>query len=158
MNEPTSTLPAPAADDECQNCGMIDKPLQDGYCAGCICDCCKRHAGDTGCSMDEVGLCEECAWKLHTFPKRCACGRQLTQEAWEALRIVGGLDPEDNEDPSYILELRNCTCGSTLSICALVKYEESMRATGNITQAYQTARERIIESLKAERDGQRRNA
>ena len=31
------------------------------------------------------------------------------------------MDPEDDERPDYILELRNCICGTTLAIERLVE-------------------------------------
>lgn len=48
--------------------------------------------------------------------KHCACGRQFDDASWAELPIVGGMDPEDDEDPTYILEMRNCTCHSTLAV------------------------------------------
>ena len=53
--------------------------------------------------------------------KHCACGRVLDEAAWRELRLVGGMDPEDDERPDYILELRNCICGTTLAIERLVE-------------------------------------
>ena len=53
--------------------------------------------------------------------KHCACGRVLDEAAWRELRLVGGMDPEDDERPEYILELRNCICGTTLAIERLVE-------------------------------------
>jgi hypothetical protein len=50
----------------------------------------------------------------------CACGRSHTPGEWELLRYVGtmgvpaGEDPE--AEPAYELEMRDCPCGSTLSV------------------------------------------
>jgi len=52
----------PKPDDECENCGMIDVPLdKDGFCEGCMCTCCGAHG-----SMDEVGMCSSA---LFSYPK-----------------------------------------------------------------------------------------
>ena len=37
---------------------------------------------------------------------------KLDEAAWSALELVGVQDPDD---PEWALELRNCTCGSTLA-------------------------------------------
>ena len=49
------------------------------------------------------------------FPKRCACGRIWRREAWMTLEYVGIMD--DGVDR---IELRHCTCGSTISMLASV--------------------------------------
>ena len=41
--------------------------------------------------------------------KTCACGRHYTAEEWKKLQLVGIWKSEN-------LELRNCECGSTISI------------------------------------------
>lgn len=46
----------------------------------------------------------------------CRCGVQHTSLSWEALPLVGAMDPEDDEAPFAVLELRNCTCKSTIAI------------------------------------------
>ena len=46
------------------------------------------------------------------FPKKCACGREYTQEEWEKLHFVGWQDGINNE----VYELRNCFCKSTLMV------------------------------------------
>ena len=49
-----------------------------------------------------------------TFPpKHCACGEMHTRDAWQALALVGHMT-----DETECIELRNCTCGSTLAIVA----------------------------------------
>lgn len=52
----TGLCPSP----ECDNCGMIDEPLSDGYCSGCICARCKKNAGEVGQSMNDMGFCDSC--------------------------------------------------------------------------------------------------
>lgn len=51
-------------------------------------------------------------WLLRTFPlvKACKCGRCFTVDAWRTLPYVG----EQPGTPP--LEMRNCICGSTLTI------------------------------------------
>jgi len=47
---------------------------------------------------------------------RCACGAAYTAGTWATLRHVGALlIPADDLGPAEQLELRNCTCGSTIS-------------------------------------------
>lgn len=50
--------------------------------------------------------------KAETFPKSCACGRVHSRDAWVALpnRKVWHVDE------TLTMELRDCTCGSTLAI------------------------------------------
>jgi len=43
--------------------------------------------------------------------KRCSCGACYTEQQWESLPIVG-----DQGDDVEDIELRNCTCGSTIAI------------------------------------------
>lgn len=45
--------------------------------------------------------------------KRCACGRRYTLAAWRALERIGVMRL-DEDGPT--LELRNCWCGSTISL------------------------------------------
>jgi len=61
-----------------------------------------------------------------TFPKQCSCcSRTLTHKDWEALPLVGF-----HEDPVERLELRNCSCGSTLSIMTEPKTVVIARSPG----------------------------
>ena len=46
----------------------------------------------------------------------CACGLSFDHAGWERLRLVGGMDADDPDKPTLILELRNCSCGSTISL------------------------------------------
>lgn len=57
-------------ENECQNCGMIDVPLRDGHCEGCICLNCKRGALDCGSSMNAAGWCDECEQNLKKEKRR----------------------------------------------------------------------------------------
>ena len=50
---------------ECDNCGMIDMPLSDGYCEGCICLRCKKNAGEVGQSMTDMGFCDRCETEIY---------------------------------------------------------------------------------------------
>jgi hypothetical protein len=43
--------------------------------------------------------------------KACRCGRSYTREEWAALKLVGPYD-----DGFLVLEMRNCACGSTISV------------------------------------------
>lgn len=45
---------------ECDNCGMIEVPLKEGHCEGCICLKCKRGALECGSSMNAAGWCNSC--------------------------------------------------------------------------------------------------
>ena len=69
-----------------------------------------------GGAGDHVTSASPRSFEEGLLEKACACGRRFTVTRWGELRIVGGLDPEDPDDPSYVLELRNCHCGSTLVI------------------------------------------
>ena len=46
--------------------------------------------------------------------KRCACGNQYTMAQWNMLRLVGHQDYDEDGDNK--LELRDCTCGSTIAV------------------------------------------
>jgi hypothetical protein len=47
------------------------------------------------------------------WPKVCACGAVWSEDAWRGRPIVGQMALSDDEPP---LELRHCTCGSTLAV------------------------------------------
>ncbi len=47
------------------------------------------------------------------WPKLCACGASWSEEAWRELPLVGLMALSDDEPP---LELRHCTCGSTIAV------------------------------------------
>ena len=44
--------------------------------------------------------------------KTCPCGQRHDRNDWERLRLVGTMDDGDGGT----LELRNCQCGSTISV------------------------------------------
>ncbi len=48
--------------------------------------------------------------------KRCACGRAFTREGWGGLEVVGIY--VDESDAGNNLEMRNCTCRSTIAVKA----------------------------------------
>jgi CheY-like chemotaxis protein len=48
-----------------------------------------------------------------TFVKRCGCGREFARDDWHALPLCGRMHLAQR---STIVELRNCSCGSTLSL------------------------------------------
>jgi hypothetical protein len=52
--------------------------------------------------------------------KRCSCGLTYTQEEWARLPLVGPLLIPAGKDPvlepEEQREMRNCVCGSTISI------------------------------------------
>jgi len=58
---------------------------------------------DTGSNLTRV---ENDPW-----PRGCACGLRHTREQWFGLRLIGTFPESDAE-----LELRECKCGSTLSV------------------------------------------
>ncbi len=47
------------------------------------------------------------------WPKVCACGASWTEEAWRERPFIGLMTLADDEPT---LELRHCTCGSTIAI------------------------------------------
>jgi hypothetical protein len=47
------------------------------------------------------------------WPKVCACGASWSEKAWRERPFVGLMALADDEPP---LELRHCTCGSTIAI------------------------------------------
>lgn len=51
--------------------------------------------------------------------KTCRCGKSYDAHAWRALTYVGVQPggPADEHGPAYPdVELRNCSCGSTLAV------------------------------------------
>lgn len=48
---------------------------------------------------------------------RCQCGRTYDEHAWRSLRFVGySVNFPDDENPDeLVLELRDCTCTSTIA-------------------------------------------
>lgn len=50
------------------------------------------------------------------FPKACPCGKKYTKAQWEKLPSKGiQVIEADEEGPEERLDLRNCSCGSTLA-------------------------------------------
>lgn len=48
--------------------------------------------------------------------KKCSCcGKEHDAASWKGLKYVGVMETED-ETGKYTLELRNCSCGSTIGI------------------------------------------
>ena len=47
------------------------------------------------------------------FVKRCGCGREFARDQWQALALCGRMHLAQR---NAIVELRNCTCGWTLSL------------------------------------------
>lgn len=75
-------------------------------CRGCECSCHVRKLGSLiGERWDnEIVQCTK-------------CGRQHDPRQWQELKFVGNQPVEaDEEGPAYVLEMRNCPCGSTLAI------------------------------------------
>lgn len=58
--------------------------------------------------------------------KRCTCcGTRITSKAWQSLKLVGHqpqYDANGDESRDVRLELRNCVCGTTLSIEQSLKH------------------------------------
>lgn len=50
------------------------------------------------------------------FFKVCGCGACYCEPAWQRLPYVGRIDSEDDHGNPCVAELRNCTCGSTISV------------------------------------------
>ena len=53
--------------------------------------------------------------RLLKFPKRCGCGLTWPALEWLQLEFVGVMDEGDDR-----IELRHCTCGSTIAMLAAV--------------------------------------
>jgi hypothetical protein len=49
--------------------------------------------------------------RLSSFPKLCGCGATWSAEAWQGLAYAGVMS-----DHLESLELRHCTCGSTIAM------------------------------------------
>jgi hypothetical protein len=47
--------------------------------------------------------------------KECSCGRSYLSGSWRALRLIGYID-NGRDAAGEVLELRNCTCGSTIAL------------------------------------------
>ncbi len=53
---------------------------------------------------DDIGL-------VHAWPKTCHCGKSYDARTWRHLSYVGTISYAEDD-----LELRNCTCHSTLAV------------------------------------------
>jgi hypothetical protein len=47
--------------------------------------------------------------------KQCRCGRTYERDSWQALPFVGRMTNGRTSEPE-VVELRLCTCGSSLAI------------------------------------------
>lgn len=47
--------------------------------------------------------------------KGCACGKSYNEETWRELRLLGYCS-NGKEGPDELLEVRKCSCGSSISI------------------------------------------
>lgn len=62
---------------------------------------------------------EECVarWHWRRPLKTCGCGRAYDAADWARLPFVSHVHtPADDEGPAETIELRNCACGSTISV------------------------------------------
>lgn len=59
-----------------------------------------------------------------TSAKSCGCGRTYDAAQWRELRLVGLQEDGDGG----LLELRDCECGSTLSVQGVPTLEDIRRA------------------------------
>lgn len=53
------------------------------------------------------------------WPKQCGCGIEYTRDQWSGLACVGYQfvpGDEATREPPTAAELRNCSCGSTISV------------------------------------------
>lgn len=85
------------------------------------------------------------------------CGRRLSVADWEALPLLGHqvMPPyEPENDPGEVLEMRNCNCGSTLTVLEPFtaaeledEVEEYMRRVPGIS--LKNARQLVIARLKS---------
>ena len=57
-------------------------------------------------------------YQLGAFPHVCSCGKSYDVIAWPALPLVGiqsGIESESGQRFYADLEMRNCSCGSTIT-------------------------------------------
>ena len=53
------------------------------------------------------------------WPKRCGCGREHDRAAWAELPFVGVFEDSvvtEDHPEAETLEMRNCACGSTITV------------------------------------------
>ena len=61
----------------------------------------------------------ERTYRAGCFPKQCGCGLSYDEKRWQTLRLVGISEGTDRTCGKYYGpdgELRNCSCGSTISV------------------------------------------
>jgi twitching motility two-component system response regulator PilG len=71
------------------------------------------------------------------FVKRCACSREFAHDEWQALPLCGRMHLAQR---NAVVELRNCSCGSTLSL-DLEALIDAVPGTAVGTSAHEGARE-----------------
>lgn len=83
----------------------------------------------------------------------CGCGLVYDRPAWERLVLVGGMDANDEEHPTEILELRNCACGSTIAVIrtASAPTEESRMAAVSLLN-FEATRQKAAREERKRRD------
>lgn len=60
--------------------------------------------------------------EMMEIDKDCSCGKHYDAKTWVALSYVGVQDPKD-----YPMELRNCSCGSTLGVDLFSEVSKEIR-------------------------------
>jgi cyanophycinase-like exopeptidase len=83
----------------------------------------------------------------------CHCGLTYDRAAWERLLLIGGMDADDEEHPTEILELRNCTCGSTIAVIrvASAPTEKSREAAVKLLN-FEATRQKAAREERKRRD------
>lgn len=72
-----------------------------------------------GYALDRGGRLGEWADEVFLFKACTCCGAEMTRAQWEACKLIGyqpQFGDDGEEDRACRLELRNCTCGTTLSV------------------------------------------
>jgi|GEM_PF-3957197 len=94
------------------------------------------------------------------FCVRCACGRSYSLQEWSALELVGHQPvPAEHDEPAMLLELRNCRCGSTISVDlgpAAADDAPNARILSVIARAEQAGDELLVARLRGELQARRR--
>lgn len=83
----------------------------------------------------------------------CSCGRAYDHASWDRLILVGGMDANDPEAPAMILELRNCSCGSTITLArtASAPTEKSRKAAVTLLN-FEATRQQAAREERKRRD------
>lgn len=87
---------------------------------------------------------------LHPIVARCPCGKAYSRVAWEKLSFVGLQDIAEDEFPpdpnvSRVLELRNCTCGSTRGLVIDFDLETVMMLLNDTAKRLRRASQALAE-------------